>query len=61
MVLVVDPKTEKVITTITTKEYKGLLRDRNMLLALEEAGVDNWVGYDDAMQYYYGDLDEEDL
>jgi hypothetical protein len=29
--------------------YKSLLRDRDKLRALENAGVDNWEGYDEAM------------
>jgi hypothetical protein len=28
--------------TIEMSEYKDLLRQANMLLALEDAGVDNW-------------------
>ena len=37
--------------TISEKEYESLLEDRNKLYALEGAGVDNWEGYGDAMQY----------
>jgi hypothetical protein len=36
--------------TITTKEYEGLLEDRAMLICLQNAGVDNWQGYDYAME-----------
>jgi hypothetical protein len=41
------------------KENKELNSDSQMLLALEVCGVDNWSGYDDAMQYLEdGGLDE---
>lgn len=36
---------------ITNKEYIDLINDRNKLRALEAAGVDNWEGYDIAMDY----------
>ena len=35
--------------TITRKEYGALLASRDMLEALEAAGVDNWSCYEDAM------------
>jgi len=35
--------------TISKKEYDKLLNDSRILRALEGAGVDNWEGYDDAM------------
>jgi len=35
--------------TISRKEYEQLLRDSRKLEALANAGVDNWVWYDDAM------------
>lgn len=34
---------------ITETEYKGLLHDQLTLQCLYGAGVDNWEGYDDAM------------
>jgi len=37
--------------TITRKEYETLLVARDKLDALEAAGVDNWSGYDDAMEH----------
>ena len=40
---------------ITDKEYTNLINDRNKLRALEATGVDNWEGYDIAMEY----LDED--
>ena len=42
--------------TITKEEYASLLASEEMLLALEGAGVDNWDGYEFALE----NLDEED-
>lgn len=36
--------------TITLEEYRTLLRDSEILQALINAGVDNWEGYDFAME-----------
>ena len=41
---------EKEMVTITRKEYESLLKDSEVLGALEGAGVDNWQGYDYAME-----------
>jgi phage pi2 protein 07 len=38
------------MVTITKIEYDELLEDSKILSALQGAGVDNWQGYDDAMQ-----------
>ncbi len=38
--------------TITRVEYEALKRDSSMLSALEAAGVDNWDGYDNAIQIW---------
>lgn len=38
--------------TISKSEYESLLDSRNLLMALEGAGVDNWEGYDFAMELY---------
>ena len=49
--------------TISKKEYKGLLKDEQKLQALEGVGVDNWQGYDDAMDILREDgffKDDED-
>jgi hypothetical protein len=35
--------------TITKEEYDTLKEDALFLRALERAGVDNWEGYDDAL------------
>lgn len=40
--------TEKNVT-ITEAEYNQLLEDSEWLSCLEEAGVDNWEGYDEAL------------
>ncbi len=36
--------------TISKKEYESLLEDRKWLQALQNAGVDNWEGYDYACE-----------
>lgn len=36
--------------TITVAEYEQLLQDADKLSCLEGAGVDNWDGYDMAME-----------
>jgi hypothetical protein len=36
--------------TITQEEYDALLRDSRFLQALENAGVDNWEGYEFAFE-----------
>lgn len=41
---------EEKMITITVKEYERLLDSELMLQALEDAGVDNWHGYGDAME-----------
>jgi hypothetical protein len=43
--------TEKLIT-ITQEEYNMLLDRDARLSALECAGIDNWSGYDYAMEIY---------
>lgn len=37
------------IVTITLEEYEQLLKDSEFLQALREYGVDNWDGYDEAL------------
>lgn len=49
--------------TISKSEYNSLLRDEQKLQAFESAGVDNWQGYDDAMDILREDgffKDDED-
>jgi len=38
------------MVTIPKKEYESLLEDSNWLNALENAGVDNWGGYNFAQE-----------
>lgn len=40
---------EEQTVTISLKEYLELQKDSLKLQALEEAGVDNWSGYPNAM------------
>ena len=40
---------------VTREEFESLIRAEQKLNALECMGVDNWVGYDDAMDF---DIDE---
>jgi hypothetical protein len=49
----------KETVTISKAEYESLLEDSNKLLALEGAGVDNWEGYDEAMEMMR-EMNEED-
>lgn len=44
--------------TIPKSEYESLLRESRKLRALENAGVDNWEWYGDAMSELYDDEDE---
>lgn len=46
------------MVTITKKEYDELVKNSNELNALESCGVDNWDGYDIAMEMIHGDEDE---
>ena len=49
--------TEEVVI-ISKKEYDNLLDSKRFLMALENAGVDNWSGYDFAVELYG---EEEDV
>jgi hypothetical protein len=40
---------EKETVTISKAEYKELLKDQKFLICLQDAGVDNWDGYDFAI------------
>jgi hypothetical protein len=46
---------EIISVTIPHKEYKQLRDDQNILRALEAAGVDNWEGYEAALDNIEGD------
>lgn len=41
---------DKEMITITKEEYDSLMEAQNTLWMLEAHGVDNWVGYSDAME-----------
>lgn len=41
--------TEQTIN-ITKEEYDNLIQDSLILRALEDSGVDNWEGYEEAMK-----------
>lgn len=43
-----EPKT----ITILVEEYESLQEDSKFLTALENAGVDNWEGYDFAREIF---------
>lgn len=45
-------KRQKEMITITKEEYEQLLDDSKKLNCLECCGVDNWGGWDDAMEIY---------
>lgn len=38
------------VVIVSKSDYNGLIQDQNVLRALEGAGVDNWDGYDYAME-----------
>lgn len=44
--------------TITRSEYSSLCDDARWRACVEGAGVNNWDGFDWAMEEYYGDNDE---
>lgn len=45
------------VVTIPVSYYETLLKDQELLEALQAAGVDNWAGYSDAIEMLE---DEED-
>jgi hypothetical protein len=44
--------------TITVAKYEELKDDALLLSCLFAAGVDNWQGYDDAIEMYHERIDE---
>ena len=44
--------------TITASEYTYLTNRDNKLMCLENAGVDNWDGYDFALEEYTKEYEE---
>lgn len=51
--------TEETIT-ISRKEYDSLLEDSAWLNCLQNAGVDNWCGWDYARELYQEQYGEEE-
>ena len=47
--------------SISEEEYKALLNDSILLNCLEMMGVDNWDGYDDAIEQYQEILQQDNL
>ena len=45
--------------TITRKEYEDLQQDEYFLQCLRAAGVDNWVGYEYAVDEYLKEYPNE--
>lgn len=50
---------ENDFVSITRSEYESLLEDRDMMRALESAGVDNWDGYSIAQDMLRAESDVE--
>ena len=46
--------------TISEEEYETLLNDSILLNCLQMMGVDNWDGYDDAIEQYQEILQQEE-
>ena len=46
------------LVEITKEEYSKLLEDQRWLQALESAGVDNWEGYDWAVDLFNGNYED---
>ena len=46
--------------TISITEYEELSRDARKFECLEAMGVDNWCGWDDAMEMYNEENTEND-
>jgi hypothetical protein len=47
-------------TTIKTSYYETLKRSHDLLMALQEYGVDNWEGYSEAVRIAFPDADEDE-
>jgi hypothetical protein len=50
----------KELITIPKEAYDRLLADQEFLSCLEAAGVDNWSGYDEAVEMYNEDDGEDE-
>lgn len=47
------------VVEVDDSEYDKLIEDQNFLRALEAAGVDNWGGYDNAVDIFEEDNDND--
>ena len=47
------------VVLVTKSRYEGLQDAESLLSCLQACGVDNWIGYDDAMSMYYADKEED--
>ena len=47
------------MVTISKEKYEELLDVENKFSCLEAVGVDNWCGWDDAMEMYRNGEEEE--
>lgn len=57
----VDKITEAMDTVeLTKKEYDELVHDQTFLNCLQNAGVDNWDGYDFAVEAYQEEYPDEE-
>ncbi len=45
-------KTSEEMVTITKERFDDLIDSERMLICLQNAGVDNWEWYDEAMEEY---------
>ena len=46
--------------SISKEEYEALLNDSILLNCLQMMGVDNWDGYDEAIEQYNAILEQEE-
>jgi hypothetical protein len=46
--------------TIKLSYYKTLKRSHDLIMALQECGVDNWEGYSDAVNIAFPNEDEDE-
>ena len=46
--------------TISEEEYDSLLKDSILLNCLQMTGVDNWDGYDEAIEQYNEIMEQEE-
>ncbi|WPH58229.1 hypothetical protein SEA_ALONE_131 [Streptomyces phage Alone3] len=46
---------------VDKSEWRMLVDSDKFLSALESVGVDNWEGYETAVQLYHGEITEDDI